>query len=114
MTAHIDQTVFNNLQEATGEVFNEILETYLIDTETRISLLEDNAQKLSQTEVVEISHSIKGSSKNVGANSLAALCEQLEMLAREAIPNDLNTLIEDIRKIFLETHQEIAQYLESS
>lgn len=114
MSHLIDHAIFRNLQTATGDVFREIIDIYLTDTEARISHLENGFQDISQSDLVKCAHAIKGSSNNIGAASLAGSCDQLERLCRDAVPDDLCIRIKMIREYFSATKKEILAMLESS
>ncbi|CAM3589207.1 Hpt domain-containing protein [Pseudomonas wadenswilerensis] len=72
---HIDRKVLSDLQEVMEDGYLQLLETFLADSEIRLSQLHGakNADELAHA-----AHSFKGSSSNMGAVALAELCRQLE------------------------------------
>ena len=72
---HLDYNVLTALQEVMEDEYPLLLDTFLEDSESRISQLHGarSAQDLGQT-----AHSFKGSSINMGAVYLAELCRELE------------------------------------
>ncbi len=79
----IDHDATMALKEATEEMFQEIIETYLEDTLNRLSKLQNAIRTNSLDSAVEHSHSIKGSSGNIGACKLAALSAEIERLSKD-------------------------------
>ncbi|QBF25870.1 Hpt domain-containing protein [Pseudomonas tructae] len=73
--SHIDREVLSDLQEVMEDGYLQLLETFLKDSEERLSHLHEakNAGELALA-----AHSFKGSSSNMGAMALAELCRQLE------------------------------------
>ena len=90
---HLDQDVLSALQEIMGDGYPELLDTFLADSEERLSLLRqaDDAERLGATV-----HSFKGSSSNMGAVRLAALCHELEQHAKQKSLAGIEKLIEKI------------------
>lgn len=88
--ARIDMAMMTQLQELLGERFGELIERFIQDGERRINLLRsavlqsdfDPAQPDFDVVHAE-AHGLKGSSRNIGANGLGMLCDQLEQLGKE-------------------------------
>ncbi|CAK9890533.1 MULTISPECIES: Hpt domain-containing protein [Pseudomonas] len=72
---HIDREVLSDLQEVMEDGYLQLLETFLEDSEKRLSQLHEAK---NADEVARAAHSFKGSSSNMGAVALAELCRQLE------------------------------------
>ena len=91
---HLDQDVLSALQEIMGDGYPELLDTFLADSEERLSLLlrqTDDAERLGAT-----AHSFKGSSSNMGAVRLAALCHELEQHAKQKNLAEIEKLVQNI------------------
>lgn len=66
------------------EEFPLLLETYLRDSKLQYQRIDEAWQQRSMEELRRSAHSLKGSSANIGAEQLAALCSQLEAQAKES------------------------------
>lgn len=100
MSEHrIDQKVLSDLQEVMEDGYLQLLETFLEDSERRISQLHGAK---SASELGMAAHSFKGSSGNMGAAALAELCHQLEARVRQQPLYGIEDLINRIDLEYLE------------
>ncbi|KFE57797.1 histidine kinase [Pseudomonas syringae] len=81
---HLDYSVLSALQEVMEDEYPSLLDVFLNDSELRVARMRQfmcgpafDLQELSM-----MAHSFKGSSSNMGALQLAALCHQLEERSR--------------------------------
>ncbi len=78
----LDMENLKFLQELLSDRFVELINTYLADSQKRVEAL---AQALTENDLetaTHEAHGLKGSSRNIGANPLADLCETMEHQAR--------------------------------
>lgn len=99
MDMHIDHQVLSDLQDVMEGGYQQLLETFLEDSERRLSQLH-GAQ--SAAELGMAAHSFKGSSSNMGAVGLAALCQQLEERVRQSPLYGIEDLINRIDQEYRE------------
>ena len=81
----IDPAAFEHLLEITGddlEFVDELIDTYLDDAATQVAAMEAAAAAGDADAMVRPAHTLKSSSANVGAMSLAEACRTLEADAR--------------------------------
>ena len=99
---HIDHKVLSDLQEVMEDGYLQLLETFLEDSERRLSQLHGarNADELGMA-----AHSFKGSSSNMGAVGLAQLCHQLEERAKVLPLYGIEDLINRIDQEYLEVQR---------
>lgn len=97
MEKHLDHDVLSALRDVMEEHYSELLETFLTDSEERLQMLRE-AKDVSQ--LINAAHSFKGSSSNMGALRLAALCGKLEQLAKGDAPQGLTKLVGEINGEF--------------
>ena len=99
---HIDQKVLSDLQEVMEDGYLQLLETFLEDSERRLSQLHEakDAHELGMA-----AHSFKGSSSNMGAVGLAGLCQQLEDRVRQQPLYGIEDLINRIDQEFVEVQR---------
>jgi len=95
----LDHDTITYLKEATEEMFIEIIETFLSDTPVRLKLLNNALTNNDLTVLTEESHSIKGSSSNIGALKLSALCSVIE---KESRNNTILNQAENVRLAIIE------------
>lgn len=75
---HLDTEQLNELKEVLEDEFQVLINTYLIDAQLRLKLIEEGLESNNYEQVRLAAHSLKGASANIGALILAQLCEQLE------------------------------------
>jgi HPt (histidine-containing phosphotransfer) domain-containing protein len=93
---HIDLNNLNMLKDILGNEFVDILNVFLETTPDYIVQLQEAASVKDIDKVKLISHSIKGSSANIGANQLSILGAELEQTAKN---NDTEAFEDLITKI---------------
>jgi len=76
-----------------AEIVSEIIDLFKSDTAQRLTLLRQALVQLDGARVRAQAHSIKGSAVQVGANSLAALCQRIELDARTPPCEELEELV---------------------
>ena len=82
----LDQAVLARLRELAADgdrsFLDKLFNAFLGNTTATIDLLRQAARTGDAKRLTEAAHSLKGSSRNVGARLLADICEQLEILAK--------------------------------
>ncbi|MCX7081430.1 MAG: Hpt domain-containing protein [Pseudomonas sp.] len=90
---HLDHNVLSALQEVMEDEYPVLLDTFLADSEARLSQLH---HAVNAFELGMVAHSFKGSSSNMGAIRLAELCDQLEQRAKEPSLGGIEKLVAEI------------------
>lgn len=101
---HLDYDTLNTLKQVMEDDFALLIDTFVQDSTDRISTLREVIQGSEADLIRRAAHSFKGSSSNVGAIQLSALCAVLE---KKAFNNNLDGLGSDLDLI----EQEFAQVL---
>lgn len=108
----IDHDALTALQEATEEMFPEIIETYLDDTSQRLSKLQAAIKGNDIDSAIEHSHSVKGTSSNIGVCKLAALTAEIESLSKnnqvETLAQQAELAIEEFNIVETELRKTVA------
>lgn len=99
---HVDRKVLSDLQDVMEEGYINLLETFLEDSEARLRHL---CSARSAEALGLEAHSFKGSASNMGAHQLAELCRQLEERINKHALYDVEHLIHQICREFLEVRQ---------
>ncbi len=96
MTQDVPQPIniaqFEELRDLLEEDFNDLIQTYINDSEIRLSELENAYTNNDNRLGFEAAHSLKGASSNLGASTLSELCYQLQEVCR-------NTQIQQHREL---------------
>lgn len=87
-------------QETDFEFVIELIDIYLNETPKQIKTISDALDAKDLPALVNVAHKLKGSSMNIGAKQLGALCLKLEEMGRagKPIPGDIG--VRDIEAEF--------------
>ena len=91
------------LREATmgdEEFMAELIDIYLDDSPAQIRVLRHAIEGREREVAASAAHRLKGSSGNLGADSLAALCRRVEESGRENRVEEMPGLLKDIEGEF--------------
>jgi HPt (histidine-containing phosphotransfer) domain-containing protein len=98
---HLNLSAIAELREVMEEDFNFLIETFLQDSEERITQLKSAFNNGDATEFGRAAHSFKGSCTNIGLPRLADFCLVAEKTGKEG---DLSKGAEMIENIESEYH----------
>lgn len=79
----VDAAMLAQLQDLLGERFAELKERFVSDGKRRLELLRGATVSCEFDVIYAEAHGLKGSSRNIGANDLGQVCEQLEEKGRQ-------------------------------
>lgn len=79
---HINTAQFEELRDLLEEDFTDLIQTYINDSETRLSEMQSAIKNDDNRLGFEAAHSLKGASSNLGAVHLSELCYQLQEICR--------------------------------
>jgi len=113
---HVDLAVLTGFEEAQVEgepdLVGELIDLYLEDATAKLAAMREAATKTNEALLKRISHSLRGSSANLGVRQMAALCDQLEQIkgngSLQTVGTHLTRLEEEfdlVRKIFVAERQ---------
>lgn len=97
---HLDYDTLNTLKQVMEDDFALLLDTFVQDSTERISTLREVIKGTDADLIRRAAHSFKGSSSNIGAPQLAALCFELEKKALEKRLDALAVDLDSIEKEF--------------
>ena len=100
MAEHLDSSVLGTLQEVMEAEYPVLLDTFLVDSEERLRLLQAACRSGHAENLRQAAHSFKGSCSNMGAALLAELCREMEETARRDQLDEAPALIERIEREF--------------
>lgn len=87
---------FNELRDLLEDDFNDLIETYMQDSEKRVAEMQTALANDDNRLGFEAAHSLKGASSNLGAIRLTELCYQLQEIARGNQISKHAELVEEI------------------
>lgn len=93
---HLNYETLNTLRQVMEDDFGLLIDTFIQDSHDRIAVLRNVIGGTNADAIRRAAHSFKGSSSNIGANHLTALCSTLE---NKAMSNNFKQLDQDLQKI---------------
>lgn len=93
---HLDYDTLKTLKQVMEGDFGLLIETFKQDSNERLKKLHDVIQGSDADLIRRAAHSFKGSSSNIGAPQLSALCAALE---KKALAGNLKDLEKDLQQI---------------
>ena len=106
----VDPSVFDEFrgdEEGANDFVTQLIDLYLEESTLRMAELKDAARRLDASALKLAAHSLKGTSSTVGANKLAAMCNEIEMLARTTTFEGMSTLVAALEDEFTRVHDEL-------
>jgi histidine phosphotransfer protein HptB len=107
----LDETIVSDLIDLMGDDLNTLFEAYLEDSEAKIKQLASVCEQQNFDLIRRTAHSIKGSSRNVGALKFAIVCESIENAALmeelQSCLDFLSTMPEEYKQLKAEINQKI-------
>ncbi len=110
--ALLDEKVLNKLREDTGEAFVQVIEVFLEDTPGYLRALEKAIADEDFEALVQIAHTIKGSGRNLGAQRLVAIAQQLENLSPVESRGQAGALFARLATEYEFVKAELEQYMQ--
>ncbi len=108
---HIEIEQFEELKALLEEDFEDLINTYILDSEKRLQELQQAFDTNNNTQGFESSHSLKGASINLGANHLAELCYIMQEICRGHRIHEHQQLIDEIKQEAKTVNQMIKELL---
>lgn len=97
---HLDEEALAELQDVMEDEFDVLIRTYIADSRDRIKALRSALQKSDADAFKKSAHSFKGSSINIGAPRLGALCIEAEKAGNDQQLDGAATLLDTIATEF--------------
>lgn len=106
----IDKASLTALKDIMGTDFENLVNIFIKDSETRIELLGNLIKMDNADEISKMAHSIKGSSGSLHANKMSALCFELEKQAHANNPSNTESLHQQLAEEFIRVKKELLKY----
>lgn len=93
----MDRDLLVELQEIMGDDFAMLVESWRRDAQARMEAIEAALQKDDADQLKQVAHSLKGSSGNLGARDVVAVCLELEARADARNLTGADALLGELR-----------------
>ena len=93
-----------------GDMFQLLIPSYLQDTDEILASLDSLITSKNLKELERLSHSLKSSSRNLGASDLGAVAEQMEQAMREGNLQAFTQLRGELDALYSIVKQELSDY----
>lgn len=97
---HLDEEALAELKDVMEDEFDVLIHTYISDSFDRLASIRDALEAGDAEALVKAAHSFKGSSINIGAPRLGALCLEVENAGREKRLADAGPFLQEIDSEF--------------
>ena len=97
---HLDQEVIDELQNLLDkDQLNNVITLFFENSEERLNALEKAYENNDLEKVETISHTLKGSSANMGASVLSGMCNDITQFARKnSLPHDTHQRLRSMKE----------------
>lgn len=97
---HLDEEALAELRDVMEDEFAILIQTYISDSRERIRSLRHALTAEDSDRFARTAHSFKGSSVNIGAARLGAICQQAERAGRDARLHQAAQLVDALESEF--------------
>jgi len=101
----LDMKQVKNLQEAFQDGLKEFMNVYYKDFEQNESKLSVALQEKQLDSIAKLAHAMKGSSLNVGARSLAQVCDKIETAGKAGKFGDAQQEYQTLKTVYLQSKE---------
>jgi HPt (histidine-containing phosphotransfer) domain-containing protein len=104
----IDPATFNELKQMSGEDFiDELIDTFLEDAPKMIAEIKSALASNDVETFRRAAHSMKSNAATFGANELASLAKELEMLGKENKLNETGDRLKSLEDAYASVREEL-------
>lgn len=97
---YVNTAQLDNMAQLMGELFVELIPAYLSESAIYIRQMPEAFSSGDMKTLERLAHSLKSSSRNVGAENFARIAEQLEKTARQGETAACPPLISEMTAVF--------------
>ena len=104
----IDQATFEELKQMSGDDFiNELIDTFLEDAPNMIAEIKSALADNDADTFRRAAHSMKSNAATFGANELAELAKELEMLGKDNKLNETGDKLQSMEEAYASAKKEL-------
>lgn len=108
---HLDEEALAELQDVMDDEFDVLIHTYINDSAERVSSMRAALEAGDADALAKTAHSFKGSSINIGAPRLGALCMEVEEAGRASRLADVEPVLVRIESEFRQVQEMLEGFL---
>ncbi len=109
--SHINDEQWEEMLDLLEEDFVGLVKEFVVDSQQRLERIKQAHQSGDNATGLEVAHTLKGASANIGANALSKYCETMQMVCQANMIADAHNVVADIEAEFAQVSQEIATRL---
>lgn len=110
----LDYEIISSLQamgnESNSDFFRHVINVYFESTQELIESLDQAIQSAEIEQVAHAAHTLKGSSDNVGAIGMAAICHELKSIADAENVDGVDACVTKLKSEFTRVHQALTDF----
>ena len=99
-TVPLDMELVGELKDIMADGFVTLVESYQRDSVQRLATMQNALEAEDRAQLRQLAHSLKGSSSNLGAVEVTALCIALEGRVAEAPASELQGLLTALNEAY--------------
>lgn len=103
----IDKTIFNTLKELMEDDFQDLIESYKEDAQKLLQDLKASSVEADLNVMVRAAHTLKSSSNNIGATTLADVALDIETLGKDGNFKQASALIPPLESLLVQTLKDL-------
>lgn len=108
---HLDKEALAELQDVMENEFDVLIQTYISDSAERVSALRTALETGDADALAKTAHSFKGSSINIGAPRLGALCMDVEDAGRAGRLADAGPMLDRVESEFRQVQEMLESFM---
>ena len=98
---HVDIEALAELKEIMEDDFDILIDTFVMDSEAKLSALEDVVASRDSEELRKVAHSLKGSSSNICAVRFSEWARQLESMGKDETLDGAEEIFAKLKQEFI-------------
>ena len=110
LTNYVDTQHLGGLATIMGEVFKELIPAYIEATDDFFNVAMETLERQDISTAERLAHSLKSSSRNVGATELGELAEKLENSLRANNVDDFKPVFEQAKEMYQHVRKELLAF----
>ncbi|MFQ5469651.1 MAG: Hpt domain-containing protein [Gammaproteobacteria bacterium] len=107
---NLDKQILNSLREIMGDEFDDLVETFIVNTESMLDQISASIKEGDSQVVTRLAHSIKSSSANVGALRVSEQAALIEELASADKLYEISNTLQNIESEFNAVRAALEEY----
>ena len=108
---HIDDAQWQEMQDLLEDDFTTLINQFILDAKQKVKQIRTAHTQGDNTTGLQVAHSLKGASINLGAQTLSQHCHTMQEICYACMIADAHNVLSDIEQALNSVIQEIHQRL---